>query len=366
MSRSHNHPRPIAIMIGQLTQGGSERQLYSFLAHCDRSRWCPAVFVSGELGYWESPIRQLGIPVTLLQGHPAAKLRQLRAACRAQKIGDFFSWSSYTNGFALALAGIPGRRIGSFRNRLFADLPERGRRLWTWFSLAGISTFVCNAPATYEALRSRVGARSTVVYVPNSVQAPPDVAGSRATWRERLGIDAHEALVVGVGRITPQKNFGRFIETIACVRRETPVRAVIAGEDFGCRAALEQQAAATGLAPDSLRFIGPVPDARELICAADVVLLTSDFEGTPNVLLEAMAAGVASVATVGSNAASVLESGQEGLVAEPRVETLAAAVALLARDAGLRARIGAAAAARVRRQFAPQPIAQRLWALCEA
>src|SRR5450631_4367064 len=69
-SKSETRPQPIAVLIGQLESGGgSERQLYMFLAHCDRTRWAPVVYVSGVLGIWEAPIRKLGIPVVLLCGN---------------------------------------------------------------------------------------------------------------------------------------------------------------------------------------------------------------------------------------------------------------------------------------------------------
>lgn len=356
-------PTPIAIVIGQLGQGGSERQLYAFLANCDRAAWRPLVFVSGELGHWAQPIRDLGIPVTLLTGNVLRKLWQFRAACDAARVRHVFSWSSYTNAYALMLVGLGGRRVGSFRNRLFADLPERRRRLWAWLSLAGIDTVVCNSRVTFKAMQRLVGRRKTVVFAPNSVEPPADIAASRAAWRARLGVADDEVLVVGVGRLTPQKNFGRFIETIALARAEAPVRAVIAGDDLGCRAALEAQAEAAGLAPDALRLLGPVPDGRELLCAADIFLLTSDHEGTPNVLLEAMAAGVPSVCTTTSNAAELMADGVEGSVVAPRAELLAAAVCALANDQSLRARVGAAAT-RVAWQYWPQPIAERLWELC--
>jgi hypothetical protein len=159
-------PRRIAVMIGQLGQGGSERQLYFFLAHCDRTRWAPTLYVSGELGPWEEPIRALGVPVVLLTGSPLAKLRRFRAACRAERPACFFSWSSYTNGFGLALLGTGVRRIGSFRNAGFADLPEPGRRAWMTASLAG-SPSGC-------ATRARPA---------RACRRPGSPGGRRSTWR---------------------------------------------------------------------------------------------------------------------------------------------------------------------------------------
>ena len=81
----------IAIMIGQLTpQGGSERQLYLFLAACDRERWAPVVYVSGALGSWEGRIRELGIPVVLLRGHPLCKNVAVPGSRRRAESDVFF------------------------------------------------------------------------------------------------------------------------------------------------------------------------------------------------------------------------------------------------------------------------------------
>lgn len=357
-------PEPIAVMVGQLSQGGSERQLYSFLAHRDPARWSPVLYVSGALGFWEGPVRALGIPIVLLGGHPTAKMVRFRAACREHHPACFFSWSSYTNPYGLALAGMGVRRIGSFRNAGFADLPQRFRGLWSRASTAGLSVAVCNSRETRETLLACGSASQQVVYVPNGVEAPSigQSAAWRREWRARLGIGRSEVLVAGVGRLAPQKNFARFLDVIALVGARAPVRAVIAGEDMGCRPALEARAARLGVA---VTFAGRVPDARELICAADVFLLTSDHEGMPNVLLEAMSAGVPCVTTRVNAVGDMVRQGETGLVAGHETGALADHVARLVADEALRRRIGANAREAVLRGHDPAGVAARLWELCE-
>ncbi|GJD56243.1 glycosyltransferase [Methylobacterium dankookense] len=359
-------PQPVAVMIGQLAQGGSERQLYLFLAHCDRSRWAPTLYVSGTLGIWEAPIRALGVPIVLLTGNPAAKLLRLRAAVRRQRPGAFFSWSSYTNVFALALLGLGVHRVGSYRNSLFADLPRRGRSAWAWASRAALSTVVCNSRETLEAFPAGAHPARRAVYVPNGVDPIPaeQAQAWRASWRARLGIAPDQILVVGVGRLTPQKCFSRFIEVVAGVSRSVPVQAVIAGDDLGCRGALEAAAQRQGLGA-SLRLIGSVPDARALICAADIFLLTSDHEGMPNVVLEAMAAGVPCVSTPVNAVGDILRHGETGLLGSFDAHDLAGCVEVLARNPALRRRMGTAARAHVEREHDPARLAQALWRLCE-
>jgi glycosyltransferase involved in cell wall biosynthesis len=358
-------PQSISVMIGQLGGGGSERQLYLFLARCDRSRWSPVVYVSGRLGCWEAPICRLGIPVVQLRGSRLAKMLQFRSECIARDTGSFFSWSSHTNGFALALAGRGVHNVGSFRNANYADLPTRLRWLWSWLSLAGISTVVCNSRETTLEISNRSRSRRTVHFVPNAVEifARERVHALREHWRARLGLSDDAVLVLGVGRLTPQKQFARFIDVIAQVRRQREVRAVIAGKDFGYLAELESQLARLGLQKE-IRLLGEVSDARELICAADIFLLTSDYEGMPNVVLEAMAAEVPCVATRVNGVGDLIQHGTNGFIGERDVDDLAKHVIRLASDSDLRRAMGARARVAVERRYRPEDIMDKLWALC--
>jgi glycosyltransferase involved in cell wall biosynthesis len=359
-------PQSISVLIGQLGKGGSERQLYLFLTRCDRTRWSPIVYAAGDLGSWEAPIRRLGIPVVQLRGGRLAKMFQFRSACIAQNSKCFFSWSSYTNGFALALPGRGVHHIGSFRNASFTDLPTSLRWFWSWMSLTGISTVVCNSRETTLEISGRSGSRRKVYFVPNAVEifAPQQVQAWRKDWRARLGLRDNVVLVLGVGRLTPQKHFARFIDVIAQVRQQSPIHAVIAGRDFGCLADLESRLQQLGL-QETVRFIGEVPDARELMCAADIFLLSSDHEGMPNVVLEAMAAGVPCVTTRVNSVGDLIQHGTSGFVAERDADDLANHVVRLATDTDLRRAMGARARAAIERRYQTADVMDQLWALCE-
>jgi glycosyltransferase involved in cell wall biosynthesis len=360
-------PQSIAVVIGQLGQGGSERQLYMFLARFDRSRWAPVVYVSGAEGtFWEVPIRRLGIPVVRLRGSHLAKMRQFRSACIAQETRCFFSWSSYTNGLAVALIGCDIHCVGSFRNELFVDLPARRRWLWSRMSLAGISTAVCNSRETQTQIARHSGSRIKVLFVHNGVEifAPEQVQAWRDHWRSRLDVRHDQVLVLGVGRLHHTKRFDRFIDVISRVERQVAVQTVIAGENQGCLADLEGRVARLGL-QKKVRFISEVPDARELICAGDIFLHSSDHEGMPNVVLEAMAAGVPCVSTRVNGVSDIIQQGVTGFIIEPDVNELANHVVRLAADANLRRIMGAQARAVIEREFQADKIVPQLWALCE-
>jgi glycosyltransferase involved in cell wall biosynthesis len=100
-----------------------------------------------------------------------------------------------------------------------------------------------------------------------------------------------------------------------------------------------------------VRFLGPIADTALLYRAADVAVVPSRSEGLSNTLLEAMASGLAVVATaVGGNPEAV-ENGRTGLLVEPAPGPLAAAIASLLDEPGTRARMGQEAVTAVRARF---------------
>ena len=124
-----------------------------------------------------------------------------------------------------------------------------------------------------------------------------------------------------------------------------------------------QQTARLGL-QNTVRLIGPVPDARELIGAADIYLLSSDYEGMANVVLEAMAAGVPSVSTRVNAVGDLIKPGITGFIAEHDAGDLAHHVLLLAKSRALRQEIGAQVRSLVEQAYRPEQIFPRLWSLC--
>ncbi|MCB9947190.1 MAG: glycosyltransferase [Rhodospirillaceae bacterium] len=102
-------------------------------------------------------------------------------------------------------------------------------------------------------------------------------------------------VVLGVGRLHPVKDFGLLIDAVARLRSDRDVRLVILGEGDE-RAGLEAQVRARGLA-GAVSLPGFVIDALPYMRRAAVLALSSRREGSPNVLVEAMACGTPVVAT---------------------------------------------------------------------
>ena len=158
-----------------------------------------------------------------------------------------------------------------------------------------------------------------------------------ASVRNELGV-GDAPVVLCVSRLVPIKNVALFVDAIAIVRHRRPdVRAVVVG-DGPLESALMQRASALGVR-EAIRFAGYV-DQQNLprwYRGADVFGLSSDFDNSPNVLLEAMASGLPVVATqVGGNAELVRE-GETGVLVPPGdPAALAAALRRYLRDPDLR------------------------------
>ncbi len=102
-------------------------------------------------------------------------------------------------------------------------------------------------------------------------------------------------VILAVGRLSAQKNFATLLEAFAQVRRARPVRLIVLGEGEE-RITLSALAKKLGIAAD-VDLPGFAQNPYAYMSAADLFVLSSKWEGSPNVLVEAMACGTAVVST---------------------------------------------------------------------
>ena len=141
-----------------------------------------------------------------------------------------------------------------------------------------------------------------------------------------FGLADGQFAIGGVGRLEPQKRFDLLVEAFAQVHAAHPhARLLIAGEG-SCRAALEQQIADLGL-HDACRLVGHCAEVPTFYHALDLLAQSSEYEGTPNVVLEGMALGTPVVATDAGGTADLLRDGIDGRIV-PRLDTVRLSKAL--------------------------------------
>ncbi len=168
-------------------------------------------------------------------------------------------------------------------------------------------------------------AAERIVVIPNGIDTSRFRldAESRAAARAALGIGAKDKLIVNVGRLVPDKAQAVLLDAFSVVAPKSGATLMIAGEGPS-RAALEQQIARLGLAGKAI-LLGKRHDIPAFLNAADLFVLSSEIEGMPLVVGEALACGCPVVATDASGVADVL-TGVGKLVPRGNVQALASAM----------------------------------------
>lgn len=190
-----------------------------------------------------------------------------------------------------------------------------------------------------------------IIGVEQSVQDHADVAYIGVP-DEMFLIDRDESgegplKVVVLGALSAEKNPGLALETLAGTEG-VEARFVGGGQMLTL---LSGVAAEAGIA-DRVEFVGPVDDVSPHLRWADLLLLTSKTEGLPGAVLEAGAAGLATVAVDVGGISEAVESGVSGLIVDQGdIQALIAAVARLANDRELCRQMGKAARLRVKSRF---------------
>lgn len=240
---------------------------------------------------------------------------------------------------ARALAGVPVPVVGRLGTTVSAALAGRSPvTRWWWYRgmarryrrLHRLVAVSAGVAADVRAITGLSGDRLRVI--PNPVITPHLEPLARETPDHPWFTDGGPPVVLGVGRLTRQKDFPTLLRAVASMAHQPPPRLVILGEGRD-REALEALAAGLGIA-SRVALPGFTANPYACMARAGVFALSSIWEGSPNVLTEALALGVPAVATdCPSGPREVLDGGRVGpLVALGDVRALATAMdELLAR-----------------------------------
>lgn len=180
---------------------------------------------------------------------------------------------------------------------------------------------------------------------PQSFVAPGNEA------RRALGLDEDDRVAVIIARLYPEKNHRLLLAAFADVAaRLGKARLLIAGDGIE-REAIEAEIHRLGLA-DRVRMLGVRRDVARILAAADVFVLSSDREGLPIAVLEAMAAAKPVIATAVGDLPSVVGDGVTGRIVAPGDRAaLAEAMIELLDDRARAAEMGAKAAQAARERY---------------
>jgi glycosyltransferase involved in cell wall biosynthesis len=374
LTRHEGQRRKILLLIKGLGLGGAERLLVDALSFVDRTRFDYHVaYLLPWKNFLVTDLERFGIPVHCLgdmagspdklfrgpTGSPAAvrllprALRQLLRLHRREKF-DLVQAD-------LPLAGILARLVGRWMRVPIVytehNLQERYHSLTRWVNAAtygwnrrvlAVSTEVA---ASIE--RSGLSQRTRVVTLPNGVpiESIRSESADGPSLRGELDIPQDHLVVGTVAVFRTQKRLEDWLQVAARVaERRTDVTFLLVGSG-PLEPTIRARIDALGLAR-RVRAPGFRPDGRRLMAVMDVYLMTSEFEGLPMALLEAMALGKPAVSTAVGGVPEVLEHGVSGLLTPiGAIDQLSAGVLQLLENPTLRQQMGQRAMRKVESEY---------------
>jgi glycosyltransferase involved in cell wall biosynthesis len=260
-----------------------------------------------------------------------------------------------------------------FLGRLAAFMRGKGRtciftpHAWSFWAVRGLEAQLylrlerlaanwCNTIVALSAderdagLRAGVGRVEQYRVIPNGVPLER-FAVPRAPQRGKI---------VVIGRLARQKRPDLALRALTEARARIPEASLDFVGDGPLRAETERLAVELGV-QDAVHVLGNRDDVPELLARAECVLLTSDYEGSPLAVAEAMAAGVAVVATDAVGTSELVLPGRTGsVVARGDVQGLAAALADVLEDPRRAAELGAEGRRAAEARFSLDVMVERL------
>jgi starch synthase (maltosyl-transferring) len=359
---------PISLVITELDVGGAERTLVALAGGLDPKRWRPSVVALGPDAPLAEPIRSQGIPLECLgvdSRRPVQAVARLAGALRRQApwlVQSFLFHANVASRLAAPWAGRPwllgGLRVAEREKRWHVQLD----RLTAGLALGS----VCVSQGVLAFSRDVAGIpEERLTVIANSVDPGPYDQTS-ALPRAAIGVPADAHLALFVGRLTPQKGLPVLLDAaarVAAARGDWHLALVGDGPE---RDRLLERTQSSPILAERVHWLGRRDDIPALLKSADLLVLPSLWEGMPNVVLEAMAARRAVVATAVEGTTDLVVPGQTGWLVPPGDPgSLAGALLDAAADPDRLRRFGDAGRARVESHYTiPRMVEayQNLWA----
>lgn len=349
----------VAFVAGTLGQGGAEKQLVYMVRALLRAGFETRVYCLTRGEHHEGALKELGVePIWFGQRHhPMQRLIQLIKLLRQQPPDILQSAHFYTNlyvGLACRMLRLTG--IGSLRNDTYYEIKNNGR--WGPWLLRLPPVLIANSEAARRNAVASGRKETDISVLPNVI----DLDQFDRQAEEPASEDFHSLPVVAAtGRLVPAKRFDLFLEALAEAKRQgAALRGLIIG-DGPERARLEAHAQRLGLEAEAARFAGRRDDVPALLRRSRIFCLSSDHEGFPNVILEAMAARLPVISRPAGDAAEIVRHGTTGyVVAGADPVPMAEWIVKLLREPEEGRALGAAGRRRVEEHYSAEVLAQRM------
>lgn len=307
--------RRIAFCITDLDPGGAERALVEIVTRLDRAEWEPHVYCLGPEAPLADVLRKRGVCVVCLGAKSARDLgivRRLASDFRKLQpaiVQSFLFHANVASRIAAKWANVPvvvsGLRVAEREKRWHVWLDR-------WTGAAKHHAVCVSSDVADWAVQQLKLSPARVHVIPNGVDFDR-FAHAVPLSREELGLPLESRLLVAVGRLHRQKGFDVLIDAVAPLLGADRKRHLLIAGEGPDRKALTSQVARLGL-QNHVHLPGRIEDIPGLLKGADLFVLSSRWEGMPNVLLEALSAGTPVVATSVEGVRDILGREAQSLV----------------------------------------------------
>lgn len=359
-------------IIPMLGPGGAERVAVHIVKGLNRQRFVPRVIsiwhrVGCDL---EKQLDDAAVPVEYLgkgrgfDGRTYHRLHRVLRASRPEIVHTHLHVLRYALPSLLLLRDMAS--LHTVHNLAEREVESRARCIQRYALSHGVVPVAVSAQvaASLNLLYGTKACRVIPNGIPTSEYAHPRV--SRREWRAKAGFRDNDVLFVCVARLDEQKNHALLLNAFAEGPAADPNAHLVLVGEGKLRDRLEEQARALGVATKT-HFMGLRTDIPETLGAMDVFVLSSDWEGNPLSVMEAMAASLPIVSTAVGGVPALVSNGKEGLLHEQGdAHGLANSMVCLLQSPQTRLSMSAAAAQRAKEEFDVSVMIQRYEDLYES
>jgi glycosyltransferase involved in cell wall biosynthesis len=360
----------VLLLSTSLGMGGADRQILHLARALIANRYevrLVSMVPLGEMGRQavaeELPATSLNMPRGQMDWQAFRRMLALLHEWQPHILTSFMYHANILGRIAGRWTGVPVI-VTSIRNERFGSKSrEWVMRLTNWMD----HSCTTNSRQVADSLRARrliPGQKLRVIPNGVDVAAFSTTQEGRLRARVELGIGPPEFLWVAIGRLLPQKDYPTLLDAFGKLV-EGRARLAIAGEG-PLREALQQQAQLLGIG-SRVTFLGGRIDVASLLGAADGFVLSSAWEGMPNVVMEALAGAVPVVANRVGGVPELVQAGTSGLVTPARnAQALSDAMQhLMSLSAGERRQMGLNGRNHIAANYSLQTMADRWMTLYE-
>lgn len=335
--------KKILFIAGTLGQGGAERQLFYLASNLKTIGIEVSILCLTRGEYWEEKIKKIGVEVSYIgiDKSPIKRVKKILHYSKQFNPDLIFSMHFYCNAYA-GIAGLLNftPSCGSVRNYGKSEMENNGLFMGL-FNMNYTKYLLANSYQGVEFSRKKRINKNNLYFFPNVIQG--------FEFKEKVSSINGEIKLLSIGRLEKGKRFDRLLNVAKALKEQNLAFSLSIAGSGRLKDELIRKRNALGLQKD-VNFLGKVDDVQELYDTHDIFLLTSDHEGTPNVLLEAMSCGTPVVTAKFQGVELILDNKINGIICET-IPEFVKAVELLSKDSEIRKKLIFNAKEKVNHQY---------------